>query len=73
MTAPEPWAVGDTYPNAGTRSVTSAMLDADIGDLSTTKDVVQIISVKVVFESVIDILTLVRVRVLFLLFLISTY
>lgn len=53
--------------------MTSAMLDADIGDLSTTKDVVQIISVKVVFESVIDILTLVRVRVLFLLFLISTY
>ena len=62
MTAPQPWVVGDTYPNVGSRSATSAAFDADIGALNASKDDVGIAPVRVVFESVVGILALVRVR-----------
>jgi len=61
MTAFEPWVVGDTHPNVGSRSAISAVFDADIRVLSATRDVTEIVPVKVVFESVIGILALVRV------------
>jgi len=63
MTTFESWAVGDTRPDVGARSATCAALNADIRALSAAKDVVEIASVKAVFESVIGILALVRVRV----------
>ena len=63
MTTFEPWAAGDTRPDVGARSATCAALNADIRALSAAKDVVEIASVKAVFESVISILALVRVRV----------
>ena len=62
MTTFEPLAVGDTYPDIGSRSVISAELDADIRVLSAAKDVAEI-PTKAVFESAIGILVLVRVRV----------
>jgi hypothetical protein len=48
--------------NVDSRSATTAALNADIETLTAAKDTLGIISVKVVFESVIVILTLVRVR-----------
>jgi hypothetical protein len=54
-------------PNVESHSATTAAFDADIGTLTAAKDTLEIIPVKVVFESVIVILTLVRVRVLILL------
>ena len=63
MTTFEPWAAGDTRPDVGARSATCAALNADIRALGAAKDVVEIVSVKAVFESVISILALVRVRV----------
>jgi hypothetical protein len=50
-------------PDAGSHSATTAVLDAEIETLSAAKDTSEIIPVKVVFESVVVILTLVRVRV----------
>jgi hypothetical protein len=49
-------------PHVGSRSTTTAVLNADIETLTAAKDTLKIIPVKVVFESVIVILTLVRVR-----------
>ena len=49
-------------PNVGSRSTTTAVLNADIETLTTARDTLEIIPVKAVFESVIVILTLVRVR-----------
>ena len=62
MAAPRHWAVGDAHPNVEPRSSTSAAFNADIGALNAFKDTIVITPVKVVFESVIAILTLVRVR-----------
>lgn len=63
MTAPQPqWVVGDTHPNVGSRSATSAAFNADIGALNAAKGEVGIAPVRAVFESVIGILALVRVR-----------
>ena len=61
MTTSEPRAAGET-PDIKSRSVTIAMLNADIETLAAFKDTVEATPVKVVFESVIVILTLVRVR-----------
>ena len=66
MTTPEPWAVGDTF-HGGDHSATIAVLSAGVESLTALKDTVEITSVKAVFESVIVILTLVRVRMLVLL------
>ena len=55
MTTLEPHNV-DSY------SATTAALNADIETLTAAKDTSEIIPVKLVFESVIVILTLVRVR-----------
>jgi len=63
MTTFEPWAVGDTSSNVGSRSATTAVLNAGIESLAVTKDTLGIIPVKAVFESVIGILNIVRVRV----------
>jgi hypothetical protein len=63
MTAFEPWVVGDTYPNVGSRSAISAALGADIRALSAARDMAEIVPVKVVFDSVVGILALIRVRV----------
>ena len=49
-------------PNVGSRSTTTVVLNADIETLTAIKDTLEIIPVKAVFESVIVILTLVRVR-----------
>jgi hypothetical protein len=58
MAPPEP-------PNIGSHSATAAVLNADIETLAVAKDTLEIIPVKAVFESVIVILALVRVRVPF--------
>ena len=65
MVTPELWAVGDT-PNVEPHSVTTAVLNADIETLTAFKDTIEVAPVKAVFESIIVILTLVKVR--FLLF-----
>jgi len=59
MATPEPWAVGDNPHEA-----TTAVLNADIETLTALKDTIESIPVKAVFESVIGILTLVRMRLL---------
>ena len=75
MTISEAWAVGDAYSDVGSRSATTAVLKADIETLTAFKDMVEATPVKAVFESVIVILTLVRVRppVLILCLHSSTY
>ena len=65
MAASEAWAVGDT-PDVEFHSVTTAMLSADIETIAAFKDTIQPTPVKAVFESVIGILTLVRVKSLVL-------
>lgn len=67
MTIFEPWAAGDTLPNVRSHPAATAALNADIGTLTAAKDALEIIPVKVLFESVIVILGLVRVRVTVLL------
>ena len=62
MTTPQPWVVGDTHPNVESRSASTAAFNADIGALNAAKDAIGISSAKAVFESVIGILALVRVR-----------
>ena len=62
MTTFESWPAGDTPPNFGSHLAATAALSADIGTLTAAKDTLQIIPVKVLFESVIVILGLVRVR-----------
>ena len=69
----ELWAIGDTPPNVGSHSAATATLNTDIGTLTAAKETLEIIPVQVLFESVIFILGLVRVRVTVLLpFLYST-
>ena len=63
MTTPGPWAVGDIPTNVAQHETTTAVLNAEIETLTTFKDIVESIPVKAVFESVIGILTLVRVRI----------
>jgi hypothetical protein len=48
--------------SVGSCSTTTSVLNADIDTLTATKNTLEIIPVKAVFESVILILTLVRVR-----------
>lgn len=62
MATPEPRAVGDISPDVANRSMTTAVLNAEIETLTTLKNIVGGTPVKAVFESVIGILTLVRVR-----------
>ena len=64
MTTLEPWAVGDVPPGVVNHTTTTTMLNADIETLTAFKDTVEATLMKGVFESVIGILTLVRVRVL---------
>ena len=66
MTNPEPWAVDDTPTDVANHKAITAVLNADIETLTAFKDVVGSTPVKAVFESVIGILTLVRVRFLVL-------
>jgi len=61
MTTPRPWAVGDIPTNVAQHEMTTAVLNADIDTLTAFKDTIESIPVKGVFESVIGILTLVRV------------
>ena len=49
-------------PDVKSHSETTAVFNADIESITAAKDAEEIIPVKVVFESVIVILTLVRVR-----------
>lgn len=65
MTTSEPRAAGET-PDIKSRSVTIAMLNVDIETLAAFRDTVEATPVKAVFESVIVILTLVRVGFLVL-------
>ena len=65
MTTSEPWVVGDA-PNIQSLSVTIAILNADIETFAAFNDTVEPTPVKAVFESVIVILTLVRVGFLVL-------
>jgi len=64
MTASQPLADGDTPPDVEDRSAITAELNADIQTLTALKDAVEATLVKSVFESVIVILTLIRVRFL---------
>ena len=58
-----PRTAHDMPPNVGSHSTTTAALNADIETLTATKDTLETIPrVKAVFESVIGILALVRVR-----------
>lgn len=66
MTTVEPWAIGGTSPNIEPHLATVAMLNANIETITTFKDIIEVAPVKAVFESIIVILTLVKVR--FLLF-----
>ena len=66
MTTVEPWATGGSPPNIESRLATTTMLNADIETLIAFNDIVEVAPVKAVFESIIAILTLVKVR--FLLF-----
>jgi len=63
MATSEPWAIGDTRTNIEPHLSTVAVLNAGIETLTVTKNVVEISTVRVVFESVVAILTFVRVRV----------
>lgn len=63
MATYELWAVGGA-PNVEHHLTTAATLSADIETLKTFEDTVEAAPVKAVFESVIVILTLVRVRFL---------
>jgi len=51
-------------PNTGSHSEAAAALNAGIGSLTAARDAIEIIPVRVTFESAIGILGLVRVRVL---------
>jgi len=64
MTTLEPWAIGDTPTNVAQHEAITAVLNADIETLTTLKDTIESIPVNGVFESVIGILTLVRVSLL---------
>ena len=66
MTTPELWAVGDTPPNVDHQPAIAAVLNSEIKTLTIFKDTIESTPVKAVFESVIMILTLVRVRLLVL-------
>ena len=66
MTTLEPWAVGSSPTNVEYHLATVAMLNANIEALTAFKDTVEVAPAKVVFESIISIITLVKVR--FLLF-----
>jgi len=63
----EPWAIGNTPPNVGSHSAATAALNADIATLTVAKDTLEIVPVKVLFESAIVILGLVRVGITVLL------
>ena len=64
MTTLESWAVGDISPDILDSSMTTAVLNASIETLTALNDVVETTSMREVFNSVIVILTLVRVRLL---------
>jgi len=66
MTTPKPWAVGDTPLNVEHQPAITSVLTAEIKTLTDFKDIIESTPVKAVFESVITILTLVRVRLLVL-------
>jgi len=64
MTTPEPWAVGDISTNVTHHSTTTATLSAEIKVLTAFKSIVEFTPAKAIFESVIVVLTLVRVSFL---------
>jgi len=57
----EPWAVDDTPLTTEHHSPITTMLSADIETFTTFKDTLKATPIKAIFESVIVILTLVRV------------
>ena len=59
--------VSDTLPDAEQRSTAIAVLSAGVTSLTSPKDTTEVTSVKAVFESVVAVLTLVKVR-LFVVF-----
>ena len=61
METSDPWAGRDTIPNIGCDPETTVTMSADIKSLATLKDTFEPAQVKGVFESVIAILTLVKV------------
>ena len=61
----EPLTIDNMPTGVGTHSTTIAALAADIEALTAAKDDIRVAHLKEVFESVIDILGLVRVRVPF--------
>ena len=63
MAASESRAICDTVPNIDCHSEATVALNTDIRSLTTSKDRVEPALAKEVFESVIAILTLVRVSV----------
>jgi len=60
----EPLTAGDTHPDFDCQLATIVVLSANIEALTVFRDIVEATSVKAVFESVIAIITLVRVRLL---------
>ena len=62
MASSEPWGVGDAIPNFEPNPATTTVLTATINSLTVAKTMIEIIPVKEAFESLIIILTLVRVR-----------
>jgi len=66
MTTTEPWAVGDTPLDIEHQPAITAVLNAEIETLTNLKYTIESAPVKAVFEAVVVILTLVRVRLLVL-------
>ena len=64
MTASQLLADGDTPPDVEDRSAITAELNTDIQTLTVFKGTVEAAPAKAVFESIIVILTLIRVRFL---------
>ena len=62
MTTPKPWAVGDPLPDPEHHSMTVAALSAGEEYLAAVKDTAETTAIKTVLESIVNILTLVRVR-----------
>lgn len=66
MATLEPWGVDDISSAIGHHPAITAILDIDIETLTAIKDTLEATSIKPIFESIIAILTLVRVSLLVL-------
>ena len=64
MATLEPWSVDDIPSTVEHRSAIAAILSTDIETLTTFKDTLNATPARPIFESIVVILTLIRVRLL---------